>query len=120
VIDVTQIAKDLREGRLAIDSPDPVRVPYVYREFPKWKHHAREASVLIYSDVEEQALGTEWADSPAEAVAVKARLDELVANAAAERAYDDRRLGEKAQAELTAFEQSTGAHVLDVPVKPER
>lgn len=119
MIDVTQIARDLREGRLTIDSPDPLPSAYVFHEYPKWKYHATREPVLVHSAAEAEALGTEWGDSPAEAQAIKERLDELVADAAAVRAYDDRRLGEKARAELKAYEQSTGAHVLDVPVRKD-
>ena len=34
-------------------------------EYPKWKYHATEQPVVVESAEQEEALGKEWADSPA-------------------------------------------------------
>lgn len=38
---------------------------YVYQEFPKYKYHAEKESVVVHSKEHEEALGSDWADSPA-------------------------------------------------------
>lgn len=35
-------------------------------EFPKWKYHANQPSVIVNSDKEEKDLGKDWYDTPAE------------------------------------------------------
>ena len=51
--------------------------------------------------------------------AVVAR-EQMVAQAAAERAFTDRRMSEKAQAEAKAADEATAEHVAEVPVTPIR
>lgn len=60
-----------------------------------------------------------WCDEPHEALARLEAEDTKTAEAACERAYDDRNLSEPARAELEAVEEATMQHVLD-PVIPKR
>lgn len=46
--------------------------------YPKWKYHAEKAPVVVASKDEEQALGSSWADSPADLA--KAELKALDAD----------------------------------------
>lgn len=34
--------------------------------FPKWKYHAEKEALVVDSELEEQALGEGWRDSPAD------------------------------------------------------
>lgn len=58
-----------------------------------------------------------WSDSPGEAVAAFERNQIAIGNAAAERAYTDSKMSEKAQEEVAAVEAATEFHV---PVIPEK
>jgi hypothetical protein len=85
--------------------------PYVYQEFPRWLYHATKDPVIVNSTDEQERLGTEWATTPDGAKAIRAHLDELVANAAAERAAADRKLSPKARREIRARDQATEKHL---------
>ena len=39
---------------------------YAHVEFPKWKHHATEPSVVVHSEEEEDALGDGWVNFKSE------------------------------------------------------
>ncbi len=67
-----------------------------------------------------QALesGEGWRESPEDALAYRASLDREISNAAAERAYDDRRMSEKAQSERKAYEKEHFGHAPEIPEKP--
>lgn len=73
--------------------------------------------VCIVPDAEQEArrLANDWFNTPQEAEAGKEAIARRIATAAAERAYDDRRLGPQAQDELRAVEDDADGHVLDVP-----
>lgn len=118
MIDVTAIAAALKSGEISHLAAPP-SAPYVFREYPKVLFHRKHDPVTVHSADEEARLGTEWAESVEEAEAKHEQRQQAIAQAAAERAYADRNLGEKARAELRAHEQSTGEHVLDVPVKKD-
>lgn len=60
-------------------------------------------------------LDGEWCPTPDDLRKKKDRLDKIVAQAAAERAFDDRRLGGKAKAELERIEDAADDHVVAVP-----
>jgi hypothetical protein len=53
---------------------DAPRSAYTYQEFPKWKYHPQLAAVIVNNKIEEKALGSEWYDTPTEAVKVVERL----------------------------------------------
>lgn len=55
-----------------------------FQNYPKWKYHAVEEATIVKSAEEDQALGPEWVESPAETqkiVEVKA-VDALKTGAA--------------------------------------
>jgi hypothetical protein len=85
--------------------------PYVYQELPRWMYHATKDPVIVHSTEEQERLGTEWATTPDGAKAIRAHLDELVANAAAERAAADRKLSPKAQREKRLRDLATEKHL---------
>jgi hypothetical protein len=96
---------------------------YEYRAYPKMLFHAERGEVVVHSAVEHARLAPPeagWCDSPAAAQAFAERLALQVAEAAAVRAYDDRRLSERAQEEQRALDRNTFDDVLDPPVPPRR
>lgn len=66
------------------------------------------------------ALAAGWVDKPDQVRSAKDRANKAIALAAAERAYDDRRLGDKAKRELEALEDAADDHVVDVPAPKKR
>jgi len=97
--------------------PQMLRV-YVHEEYPKAMHHVSGETRLVRSESERrEARDQGYADTPEDAKAAQKRLNDAVALAAAERAYDDRNLGDKAKAELEAAEDSVEHHVLDPKIR---
>jgi len=102
--------------------------PWVYREFPKMLYLGRvtagkveiEQKVVASEQEEALALGLGWLPKPDDAhtraEAVEAARGEL----AAERAWDDRRLSAKAQAEAAVIDQATLRHLPEIPEQPRR
>jgi hypothetical protein len=66
----------------------------------------------------ERARAEGWRDSQAEAMEYHERLLDEVAQAAAYRASEDSKMGEKARAEAKAAEEATDQHVAEVKQKP--
>jgi hypothetical protein len=60
-----------------------------------------------------------WVCSPSEALAAYERAQQQVGEAAAEEAYRVQRMSAPAQAEFTAYEETTEAHVAEMPA-PKR
>lgn len=60
-------------------------------------------------------LADGWAHSPGQIDAAKRALEMDIAKAAAERAYEDRHLGDKARVELEKIEDAADDHVVNVP-----
>jgi hypothetical protein len=85
---------------------------------------ARNATMrIVESPDEEAALGPGWAETPGKAVEQQETLDRAVAQAAAESAWDDRRLGALAQAERATADEQSPEHLVEVPrtpVKPKK
>jgi hypothetical protein len=63
----------------------------------------------------EMAWAQGWRESPQAAVDWQKALDAEIAQAAAESAYADRHMGEKAKAERERFDERADEHVVDVP-----
>lgn len=55
--------------------PDPVP-PYVFQEFPKWKYHPDKEPCMVADYNAEKALGPDWYDTPAEAKAALAAVQQ--------------------------------------------
>src|SRR5262245_49879051 len=103
--------------------------PYVYREFPKMLYRATTLVTgrleveqkLVGSPGEEVlATGTGWLPHPQDACDAETRRQEGLGTAAAERAWDDRRLSPAAQAEAAAVDQTTLRHLPEIPATPVR
>lgn len=73
---------------------------------------------VVVQNAEERDRAREdgWRDSPAEAMAFHNETLDNVAREAAERAYRDRNMGEKAKAEAAEVEASTHEQVAEIPV----
>jgi hypothetical protein len=109
--------------------------PYVYVPFPRMLYKARKRPdgrvmcmdpadesfsaqcwFVVQNELElEKAHREGWRDSPKEALDYFEGLERDIARAAAERAYSDQRLTEKARAEAAAAEAETPEHVPDIP-----
>lgn len=89
----------------------PITEPYVYREYPRWMYHHDQPARQVENDDEREALGPTWGKTPEEAERLYQRTQELIANAAAERAYSDQKLSAKARAEKLKQERATDHHV---------
>jgi hypothetical protein len=85
--------------------------PYVYREYPRWMHCHGQPSRIVDNDQERATLSGDWADTVEEAERIHARQEELIANAAAEANWSNRRLSPKAKAERLAAERATDQHL---------
>jgi hypothetical protein len=70
---------------------------------------------IVRDELEEAvATGQGWAESPAAAIAAYEQRQIAIGNAAAEANFAASRMSEKAQRELTAANEQTDAHVVDV------
>src|SRR5262245_14567839 len=102
--------------------------PYVYKEFPKMLYRATTvggrldvAQKIVGSEGEELlATGTGWLPTAAQAEAAETARQEGLGTAAAERAWDDRRLSAAAQAEAAVVDQATLKHLPEIPANPRR
>src|SRR5689334_18013409 len=66
------------------------------------------------------ALGQGWVDDPQEAMRRLEAKEDAISEAAAVRAYDDRRMSDKAKAESEAIESTTVRHLTEIPEQPKR
>jgi hypothetical protein len=103
--------------------------PYVYREFPKMLFRGTTTTAgkvevaqrIVSGEGEElaaQAVG--WLAHPQRAVEAEDARQGAVGLAAAERAYDDRRLSAAAAAEAAAADGATARHLGEIPARPIR
>lgn len=65
----------------------------------------------------EQALREGWREGVQAAIDYAKGLDQDIANAAAERAFADRKMSEAAQAEAKAADEATADHLPEIPEK---
>lgn len=77
---------------------------------------------LTVRNPEELARATAdgWADSPDDAIAAYEGVQKTIGDAAAERAFADQRLSDRAKAEAKAADEATHEHVADVPAPKKR
>lgn len=77
--------------------------------------------MTVYSESElTKYLEMGWRDHPKTAMEFFEEKEKAVGNAAAHRAFEDRKLSEKAQAEIKAAEDATAEHVPEIPRQPVR
>ncbi len=117
--------------------------PYVYREFPKLLYKAHRVAGVIkcmdpantpeaesfsrsctmkVNDEREQsrALESGWRPSIESAIEFLKAKEEAVSTAAAERAYRDSKMSEKAQKEAAEADAATEHHLAEIPEKKKR
>lgn len=104
--------------------------PYVYREFPKMLFRGTTTTAgrvtveqrIVASDGEQEQAGRDgWRSNPQVAQDEETRRQEAIGTAAAERAYTDRQLSGRAQAEAAAADQAAGAkHLGEIRERPRR
>ncbi len=77
---------------------------------------ALDASMrIVQTEDEAVALQGAWFDSPQAAAAAKEQWAQAIAQAAAESAYEDRRLGPAAKAERKAADEASDGHLVEIP-----
>jgi hypothetical protein len=77
-------------------------------------------SKIVRSQAELDALAGVFYTSPAEAVKAAQAREAEIATIAAHRAYEDRLMGERAKAEIDAFDERAEAHVPVIPETPRK
>ena len=122
------LARQQRNGQYAVTVPMPSPADY-QTDLNGQQYLRAEQQALAFNescqrtvrnDTEfEQAVREGWRKTPGEAMDFRKSLEDAVSTAAAERAYQDRRMSPAAQAEMAAAEADTHEHVLDVPA-PKR
>jgi hypothetical protein len=82
---------------------------------------ARGCQIVVNDEAEyKRARADGWCDSPKEAEAAAIEEQNRISTAAAERAYADRNMGEKAKAEAAEYEAENFGHHPEIPVQPKR
>lgn len=104
--------------------------PYQYEEFPKMLFRAERrptgppkiAGYIEAGNEHEQDryLGEGWSKTQEDALAAIAREDTMIAELAANRAFNERTMGERARAEAAAADEATAKHLPSVPETPIR
>ena len=103
--------------------------PYTYREFPKMLFRGTTTTLgrveveqrIVSSGREEQDCGAVgWLASPRLALERETTRQESVGLAAAERAWDDRRMSAPALAEVEAVEATSAKHLPEIPEASQR
>jgi hypothetical protein len=106
----------------------PGERPYTYQEFPLMMYRAVRSSsggaptlehyVVENEQQERNMLSRGFVRGPENAVAALEERERGLAQAAAERAYQDKRMSEKAQQEAAAVDESTISHLGSIPETP--
>ena len=101
-----------------------------YEEYPKCLYKAGRptkanveisGSLTVHDESQERvALGQGWSRTQEDAIQRYHDHDREMATLAANRAYQERTMSEKAQAEAAAFESETIQHVAEIPRTPVR
>jgi hypothetical protein len=104
--------------------------PYVYQEYPKVLYFGRSVNGRVElapprtvqnAREEQEAKDEGWDPSPDRATEAETKRQEAIGTAAAERAYQDRKLSPQAQAEAAAADQAAGAkHLGEIRERPRR
>lgn len=109
--------------------PEPLR-PYQFYPFPAMFYRAERPPMGGQPVFEEMVVEDElqagnmrsrgWGSGQAEAVQMLEQREHALSVAAAERAYSEKGMSEKARAEAEAYDQSTASHVGEIPETPIR
>ncbi len=117
------------ESRPTRNCPEPQR-PYQYHPYPAAFYYAERSESAVKPVFEMHEVHTDdeaanmrsrgWGSGQAEAVQMLEARESAVAVAAAERAYSDRNMSEKAQKEAASVDESTITHLGEIPETPIR
>lgn len=125
-------ARQMPNGKYAVAMQAPA-YSQLHRDMNEWARDCMFAESFtascqrVVASREEHMRAREdgWRDDPAEAMLAREALDKAVSDAAAERNWTDRNMGEKAKAEAEAFEKQKSAagimgHTPEVPDAKKR
>ncbi len=76
-----------------------------------------ECMCIVQNQDEEAARQGTWFETPRDAAEAKEQWAQAIAQAAAESAYDDRRLGAAAKAERKAADEASDGHLVEIPAR---
>jgi|SRR6266853_6755698 len=122
-------AKERRKWEADHTQFGPGGRPFVFREYPLMLYRAKRRPeggkdpILENFTVEDEQqernmLSRGWVRGPDNAVKALEASEQGLAQAAAERAYADQRMSEKAKAEATAVDDTTVQHLGEIPRTP--
>ena len=105
--------------------------PYIHQEYPKALYMGTTTAGRVEliqpprtvrtEGEEQEALAAGWCPNPQHALDAETKRQEAIGTAAAERAYTDRRMSERAQREAEAADQAAGAkHLGEIKARPTR
>jgi hypothetical protein len=113
--------------------------PYTHQPFPKMLYRAKTdgsritlsdspsgeiaqgCTLVVNNEAEMRRAKDEgWREGPKEALEHQLALQKAVSDAAAERNFRDRNMGEKAKAESAAAEAEADGHLGEIPEQPVR
>ena len=122
-------AKERRKWEAEHSQFGPPGRPFVYAEYPLMLYRAKRRPeggkdpILEHFTVEDeqqernmQSRG--WVRGPDNAIKALELSEHGLAQAAAERAYQDKRMSERAQAEAAAVDETTISHLGSIPETP--
>jgi hypothetical protein len=102
--------------------------PYVHRDYPMWIYLAGRSDDGAITIVDRKQVESDqdaanhfsrhWAATPGDALAILEHDDREIAKLAANRAYNELRMSDKAKAEVAALEAVTSGHLPNVPETP--
>jgi len=103
--------------------------PFVFREYPLMLYRAKRKpeggkdpileQVIVEDDQQERNMHSRgWVRGPDHAIKVLEESERGLAQAAAERAYQDRLMSDRAKAEAAAIDETTISHLGEVPITP--
>ena len=116
----------LRKGKAVCMDPAPH--PHTFEKSEQYEQAVLAAEsfnrgcyrIVQSEDELRQAKNEGWRESIKDALDALEQRQQAIGDAAAERAYRDRGMSDRARAEVDAAERSTEAHVVDVQPKKKR
>ncbi len=120
------MARQTQNGKwtLCLDRPERYDYPTENQwdmAMQKYRAFAESCLRLVANEREHEAARADgWRDSAAEALAYREEQQKAIGQAAAERAYEDRNMGDLAKAEAEAAEKEHFGHLAEIPEKKRR
>jgi hypothetical protein len=120
------MARQTRSGKWAVSDELPSR--FGFPDDQSWDRACQEVAKfnescyrVVNDEAEDKRAHEEgWRDNPKMAMEWRESLEKAIGDAAAERNFRDRNMGEKAKAEAAKAEAEHFGHLAEIPEKPRR